>query len=80
MAQDLLINTFMRRKGRDIEQSARAGVAQRSLRLCFHLLAKSCERYGSLKQSKAPAILVDVERDMIRQRLLFLFNIDLDRV
>jgi hypothetical protein len=69
---------FMGQRRSNITKTKRLGVIQRSLRQCFYLLARSCERYGKLKRSGAPDILVDAEKVLIRRRLLFLFNIDSD--
>ncbi len=53
-------------------------IVQKLFARYFHLLAKSCKRYGTLKESSAPDILVDMEKVLIRRRFLFLFNIDSD--
>ena len=50
-----------------------------SIRECFRLLAKSCERYGRMERSEAPEVMMDVERLLIWKRLMFLFNADPDR-
>jgi hypothetical protein len=50
-----------------------------SIRECFHLLAKSCERYGKMERSRAPEVVMDVERLLIWKRIMFLFNVDPDR-
>ncbi len=45
------------------------------IRQCFYLLQKSLDRYGYLKKSRAPDILVNAEKVLIRRHLLFLFNL-----
>lgn len=50
-----------------------------SIRECFHLLAKSCERYGEMERSEAPEVVMDMERLLIWKRIMFLFNVDPDR-
>jgi len=56
------------------------GALRQALNQCFYLLEKSFERYGRLKKSEAPDILVDAEKVLIRKRLLFLFNLDSDLI
>ncbi len=55
------------------------GNINESIRECFHLLAKSCERYGEMESSKAPQVIMDMERLLIWKRIMFLFNMDPDR-
>lgn len=66
--------TLMRREKVHMIEASYQDAVQRSIRQCLHLLAKSYERYGMLKASKAPKILVDAEEILICQRLLALFN------
>ncbi len=54
------------------------GALRQALNQYLYLLRKSVERYGKLKKSEAPDILVDAEKVLIRKRLLFLFNIESD--
>jgi hypothetical protein len=55
------------------------GNTNESIRECFHLLAKSCERYGEMERSAAPEVVMDMERLLIWKRIMFLFNVDPDR-
>ncbi|MDD3846669.1 MAG: hypothetical protein PHC90_09940 [Syntrophorhabdaceae bacterium] len=50
-----------------------------SIREGLQLLAKSCERYGRMERSKAPEVIMDMERLLIWKRIMFLFNVDPDR-
>jgi hypothetical protein len=68
----------MRQRTGNITGIQPSGFIEQSLRQCFYLLEKSFDRYGKLKKSGAPDILVDAEKVLIRRRLLFLFNIDTD--
>ena len=68
----------MRQKTGSITEIQQLGFMKRSMQQCFYLLVKSFDRYGKLKKSGAPDILVDAEKVLIRRRLLFLFNIDTD--
>ena len=56
-----------------------SGDISASIRECFNLLAKSCERYGRMERSEAPEVMMDMERLLIWKRLMFLFNADPDR-
>ncbi len=51
------------------------GFIRQSLRQCLYLLQKSIDRYEYLKKSKAPEMLVNAEKVLIRRQLLFLFNL-----
>ena len=51
------------------------GFIRQSLRQCLYLLRKSIDRYEYLKKSKAPDMLVNAEKVLIRRQLLFLFNL-----
>lgn len=51
---------------------------QASIRECFLLLLKSCDRFGQLKESKAPEVVMDMERTIMQKRLMLLFNMDQD--
>jgi hypothetical protein len=55
------------------------GDINESVRECFHLLAKSCERYGEMERSEAPEVVMDMEKLLIWKRIMFLFNADPDR-
>jgi len=55
------------------------GNINESIRECIHLLAKSCERYGRMERSRAPQVIMDMERLLIWKRIMFLFNADPDR-
>jgi hypothetical protein len=68
----------MRRRTGNITELQPSGFMKQILHQCFYLLEKSLDRYGKLKKSGAPDILVDAEKILIRRRLLFLFNIDTD--
>jgi hypothetical protein len=68
----------MRQRTGSITDNQNPGFMKQSLRQCLYLLGKSFDRYGKLKKSGAPDILVDAEKVLIRRRLLFLFNIDTD--
>lgn len=59
-------------------KNGRGGI-QTSIRECFQLLVKSCDRYGQFKQSKAPEVMMDMERIIMWKRLMLLFNMDPDR-
>jgi hypothetical protein len=51
------------------------GFIRQSLHQCLYLLQKSLDRYEYLKKSRAPDILVNAEKVLIRRHLLFLFNL-----
>jgi hypothetical protein len=51
------------------------GFIRQSLHQCLYLLQKSIGRYEYLKKSKAPDMLVNAEKALIRRQLLFLFNL-----
>jgi hypothetical protein len=51
------------------------GFIRQSLRQCLYLLQKSLDRYEYLKKSRAPDMLVNAEKVLIRRQLLFLFNL-----
>jgi hypothetical protein len=65
----------MRQRTGSITGPQQAGFMKESIRQCFYLLEKSLDRYGSFKKLKAPNILVDAEKVLIRRQLLFLFNL-----
>ena len=77
VAHNLLVINVMK-TGQGFTQSQYPGVVQRLTARYIHLLAKSCERYSKLKRAQAPEILVDIEKVLIRQRLLLLFNFNSD--
>jgi hypothetical protein len=68
----------MRQRTKSITEVRYPGFIKQPLRQCLYLLGKSFDRFGKLKKSGAPDILVDAERVLILRRLLFLFNIDTD--
>lgn len=51
------------------------GIIRQSLRQCLYLLQKSINRYEYLKESKAPDMIINAEKALIRRQLLFLFNL-----
>jgi hypothetical protein len=51
------------------------GFIRQSLHQCLYLLQKSIDRYEYLKKSRAPDMLVNAEKVLIRRQLLFLFNL-----
>jgi hypothetical protein len=51
------------------------GLIRQSLHQCLYLLQKSLDRYEYLKKSRAPDMLVNAEKVLIRRHLLFLFNL-----
>ncbi len=70
----------MRQRTGSMTEIQQPGFMKQTLRQYFYLLEKSFDRYGKLKKSGAPEILVDAEKVLIRRRLLFLFNIDTDLI
>ncbi len=70
----------MKQRTGNMTETEQSGLMKQTLRRYFYLLEKSFDRYGRLKESGAPDILVDAEKGLIRRRLLFLFNIDTDSV
>jgi hypothetical protein len=70
----------MRQKTGNITEIRQSGFMKQTLNQCFYLFEKSLDRYGRLKNSGAPEILIDAEKVLIRRRLLFLFNIDIDMI
>jgi hypothetical protein len=68
----------MRQRSRNVTETQQPGFMKQILNQCFYLLEKSLDRYGRLKKSGAPDIVVDAEKVLIQRRLLFLFNIDKD--
>lgn len=65
----------MRQRTGSITGLQQSGFVTQSLRQCFYLLKKSLDRYGYLKESGAPDILVATEKVLIRRQLLFLYNL-----
>jgi hypothetical protein len=55
------------------------GFIRQSLHQCLYLLQKSIKRYEYLNKSKAPYMLVNAEKALIRRQLLFLFNLRAER-
>jgi hypothetical protein len=68
------MKSTLKRETGSITGLRQPGFIRRSLRQCLYLLQKSIDRYEYLKKSKAPDILVNVEKALIRRQLLFLFN------
>lgn len=69
------MNLALRQKTESRTRFRQPGLMEQSLRQCFYLLGKSIDRYGYFKKFRAPDILVAAEKVLIRQRLLFLFNL-----
>ena len=58
-----MLNLFsMRQRTGSITEIQYPGFMKQSLRQCLYLLGKSFDRYGKLKKSGAPDILVDAEK------------------
>ena len=53
----------------------RTGFLKQALHNILYLLEKSLDRFGYLKEMKAPAILLAQEKVLIRRHLLFLYNL-----
>jgi len=62
-------------KTKNITGFRQYGFMRQSIHRCFYLLQKSLDRYVYLKKSRAPDILVNAEKVLIRRQLLFLFNL-----
>jgi len=65
----------MRQRTEGITEPRQAGFMKQSLRKCFYLLEKSLDRFGYLKKVGAPAIIIAQEKALIRQQLLFLYDL-----
>jgi len=53
----------------------RAGFLKQALYKHLYLLEKSLDRFGHLKEMRAPAIFLAQEKALIHQQLLFLYNL-----
>jgi hypothetical protein len=53
----------------------RAGFLKQALHKHLYLLEKSLDRFGHLKEMRAPAIFLAQEKALIHQQLLFLYNL-----
>ena len=58
-----------------ITEPQKTGFMKQSLHKCIYLLEKSLDRFGYLKKVGAPAIIIAQEKVLIRQQLLFLYNL-----
>jgi hypothetical protein len=59
----------------NITEPQQRGLMKQSLRKCFYLFEKSLDRFGYLKKVGAPTVIIAQEKALIRQQLLFLFNL-----
>jgi hypothetical protein len=71
---------FMRQRTGSITDIQQSGFMKQTLRQCFYLFEKSFDSYGKLRKSRAPDILVDAEKVLVRRRLIVLFNIETDEM
>lgn len=69
------MNLALRQRTGSVTEPRQPDFGMQSLRQCFYLLEKSLNRYEYLKNSRAPDILVDAEKILIRRQLLSLSNL-----
>jgi hypothetical protein len=65
----------MRQRTGNITEPQQTGFMKQSFHKCIYLLEKSLDRFGYLKKVGAPAIIIAQEKALIRQQLLFLYNL-----